>query len=136
MISGLDVFWLILSVVLVAAVVLVASVAHTSMDKVGPAGTVIEAAPLPRPAPTPAPPIVIVQVASYTSRTIAVASARGLLRHGLDAHVLDSDRYRPLKRGYFVVYVGPYEATAAGRASARRSQQKVPGALVRDIQVR
>jgi hypothetical protein len=137
--SSLSAFWLLLGVVLIGAVVLVASVAHTSMDKVGPSASQFEIQSRPKQATLrPAAAVqVIVQVSSHTSRAVAVAATRDLqLRHGIQGHVLESGRYRPLNRGYFVVYVGPYPPTAAGRAAAKRIQARIPGALVRDIRAR
>jgi hypothetical protein len=135
--SGFDGFWLVLGVVLIGAVVLVASVAHTSMDKVGTPALKIESQARPKQTPRPvAGTIVIVQVSSYTSKSIAVESARKLISQGFAAHVLESNRYRPLNRGYYVVYLGSFPASAQGRANAKKVQVRIPGALVRDIQAR
>jgi hypothetical protein len=134
---GLDVFWLVLGAVLIGAVVFVASVAHNSMDKVGTSTsrihTVIRASPTVQPTTQNQ---VIVQVFSYTSETEANASARTLVHRGFDAQVLDSSRYWPLNRGYFVVYIGPYSDSESGLAEAKQVRAKIPGALVRDIRPR
>jgi hypothetical protein len=134
--AGLDIFWVILAVVLVGAVVFVASVAHTSMDKVGTTALRIEAQHPKAVGTTANPTLVIVQVSSSTDRTGAQAAADELIARGFHAHVLQSDRYRPMNRGFYVVYTGPYPATTAGRAEAKRIQSRLPGALVRDIQAR
>lgn len=132
--AGLDIFWPILAVILVTAVVFVASVAHSSMDSVGVAVSQNETQ-----APTPTTrsgPILIVQVSSHTTRSAALAAAQEVIDRGLPARVLRSDNYRPLNRGYFVVFTGPYPTTATGRADAKQVQVQIPGALVRDIQPR
>jgi hypothetical protein len=136
--AGLDVFWLLLALVLVGAVVLVASVAHTSMDQVGTTASQVMIKVTPTPTVRSAPPstIVIVQVSSYTSKSMALTSAEQLIHHGIGAHVLESGHYRMLKRGFFVVYAGPYPKTSSGRADAKRTQDRIPGALIREIQPR
>jgi hypothetical protein len=134
-VSGLDVFWLVLAVVLVVAVVFVASAARTSMNNVG--TTVIHSERQPaRPAARTSATIVVVQVSSHPTRAAAQAAAAKLGARGFTAKILDSDDYRPLNRGFFVVFVGPFPATDAGRDQAKRIQARLPGALVRDIHER
>jgi hypothetical protein len=143
-IRDLDVFWPILGVILVVAVVFVASVAHNSMDGVGVAATVTEppARASQQPAPTTPDPqitattLLIVQVSSHPSRAAAQLAAMQLTNRGFSVHVLDSDDYRPLNRGFFVVYAGPFPVTSAGRAAAKKVQAKLPGALVRELHAR
>ena len=78
----------------------------------------------------------IVQVSSHRDAGLADAEAAGLRRRGLPAGVLVSGRYRPFPSGYYVVYVGPYPSTAAGRAAAARVASTLPGSLVRDVDPR
>jgi hypothetical protein len=132
--AGLDIFWPILAVVLVTAVVFVASVAHTSMDSVGVAASQ-NLTQAPRPT-SRSGPLLIVQISSHTTRSAASAAAQELIDRGIAAKVLRSDNFQPLNRGYFVVFTGPYSTTASGRAEAKRVQVRIPGALVRDIQAR
>jgi hypothetical protein len=132
--AGLDVFWPILAALLVAAVIFVASVAHSSMGSVG-VGVAQNPTQIPRPTSTEGP-LQIVQVSSHTTRSAASAAAQELIDRGFAARVLKSDNYRPLNRGYFVVFTGPYPRTAAGRADAKRVQVRIPGALLREIQPR
>ena len=132
--SGLDVFWPILAVVLVVTVVFVASVAHNSMDSVG---VPVSQNGTQTPKPTSkAGPILIVQISSHTTRSAAQAAMQEQVDRGVSAKVLKSDNYRPLNRGYYVVYTGPYPTTTGGRAEAKRVQVRIEGALVRDIQPR
>ena len=132
--AGLDIFWPILAVVLVVAVVFVASVAHNSMDSVG-VPVSQNQPPVPRPT-TRVDTLVIVQISSHTTRSAAQAANQEMVGRGFPARVLKSDNYRGLNRGYYVVFTGPYANTAAGRADAKRVQGRVPGALVRDIHPR
>ena len=132
--AGLDVFWPILAVILVSAVIFVASVAHSSMDSVGVPVANIAAQP---PATTAAATTIwVVQVSSHTTRSAAEAASDELVTNGYKPHILNSSNYRPLNRGYFVVYLGPYPATSEGRSDAKRQQAKLPGALVRDLHPR
>ena len=78
----------------------------------------------------------IVQVSSHRDAGLADAEAAQLRRRGLPAGVLLSGRYRPFQSGYYVVYVGPYPSTAAGRAAAARVASTLPGSLVRDVHAR
>lgn len=131
----LDVFWPVLAVVLVVAVVFVASVANNSMDSVG----AVANAAVPSPKPTgdrEVTTLTIVQVSSHATRPAAQAAARRLIKRGFQSKVLVSDNFRPLNPGYFVVFVGPYEASPTGRAEARRVQAKLPGTLVREVRSR
>ncbi len=131
-----DAFWPILAAVLVVAVIFVASVAHSSMDDVGVplAQKVIQA---PKPTITAkVTPILIVQISSHDTRSVALSAAKDLVDRGFAARVLKSDNYRPLNRGYFVVFTGPYPTTTTGRAEAKRVQGRIAGAMVRDIQRR
>jgi hypothetical protein len=132
--GGLDIFWPILAVVLVVAVVFVASVAHNSMDSVGvPVSQNLARAPQPT---SKAETLLIVQVSSHTTRSAAAAATKELTDRGIDARILKSDKYRPLNRGYYVVFTGPYPTTAAGRTEAKKVQARIPGALLRDVQSR
>lgn len=78
----------------------------------------------------------IVQVSSYRNRAYARDAARAMAARGLRARVLQSADYEPLRPGYYVVYVGPYPATAAGRVEAERVKAALPGSLVRDVRSR
>ena len=78
----------------------------------------------------------IVQVSSHRDAGLADAEAAQLRRRGLPAGVLLSERYRPFQSGYYVVYVGPYPSTAAGRAAAARVASTLPGSLARDVHAR
>jgi sporulation related protein len=132
--TSLDAFWPVLAVVLVCAVIFVASVAHSSMDSVGVPVSKISAQP---PKPTSASTAIwIVQVSSHTTRSAAQAASEELVGRGYKPHILNSSNYRPLNRGYYVVYLGPYPATAEGRTDARRQQAKLPDALLRDVHPR
>lgn len=131
---NLDAFWPVLAVVLVVAVIFVASVAHSSMNQVGVLVVRSSAQLPPRPtATTVAGPIMVVQASSHTTRSAAQAAAEELIGRGYRAKVLKSDGYRPLNRGYYVVYVGPYSTTTTGRAAAAKVQARLPGALVRNL---
>jgi septal ring-binding cell division protein DamX len=129
----LDVFWLVLTAILVAAVVFVVSVAHTSMNEVG---TVADPHPPASTALTTAgasETIVIVQVSSYRSQVKARDAAADLDDRGFQAQVLDSDEYSPMNRGWYVVYTGPYPDTETGRAEAKRVASRLPEAFTRDV---
>ena len=132
--SGLDAFWPILAAILVMAVIFVASVAHSSMDGVG-LPVLQNHVQTPKPT-TKVGPILIVQISSHDTKSVALAAAKDLKDRGVPARVLKSDNYRPLKRGYFVVFTGPYPRSAAGRGEAKKVQAKLAGALLRDIQRR
>ncbi len=132
--SGLDVIWLFAAAILVVAVVFVVSIAHSSMNNVGlPAST--GPAALPKPTPTPQT-LLIVQISSSANRAKADASARTLTGRGFAAKVLKSDGWRPLNKGFYVVYTGFYPDDAAGRTAAKRVQSRLPGSLVRDVHPR
>jgi hypothetical protein len=133
--AGVDAFWPVLGVVLVVAVIFVASVAHSSMDSVG-VPVSQAAAQQPKPVSSPGPLQVVVQVSSHRTRSAALAASQELIGRGFRTQVLDSDDYRGLNGGYYVVYIGPYPVTSAGRADAKRVQDRLPGALVRDIHAR
>ncbi len=134
--GDLDVFWPILAVILIVAVVFVAGVAHRSMDGVGVASSP-HVTFAPTPVSTPAPStLLIVQVSSHPTRGAAESAVAALDARGFSVHILDSDDYRPLNPGFFVVYSGPYPRTAAGRTAAKRVQAKLVGALVRDVHTR
>jgi hypothetical protein len=132
--TSLDAFWPVLAVVLVVAVIFVASVAHSSIDSVGVPVSKISAQP-PQPT-TAATAIWIVQISSHTTRSAAQAASDELVGRGFKPHILNSSNYRPLNRGYYVVYLGPYPASSEGRTDARRQQAKLPGALLRDVHPR
>jgi hypothetical protein len=132
--SRLDILWLFLASGLVVAVVFVVSMARTSMNDVG---VTASAGPAALPKKTAAPvTLVIVQVSSSASRDTAQSSVKDLTGRGFAAKVLKSDGYRPLNKGFYVVYTGFYPDTADGRAAARKVQSKLPGSLVRDIHPR
>jgi hypothetical protein len=126
---GIDVFWPILAVVLTAFVIVVATVAHSSMAAVGVDNPRTDWAPLPT--PTSDEPFVIVQVASFPTRDEAQGEAEKLGRSGQDASVLRSDQYAPLNKGWYVVYVGPFADTAKGRTQADAVTGQIHGSLVR-----
>jgi hypothetical protein len=75
----------------------------------------------------------IVQVSSHPDRAGADAAAQGLRQRGWNAGVLRSDRYSPLRPGFYVVYIGPYLRTALGQSQAEKVSAKVPGSKVRDV---
>ena len=125
----MDVFWPILAVVLAAFVIVVATVAHSSMAAVGVDTPRTDWSPLPT--PTSDDPFVIVQVASVPSREEAQAQAGKLTQSGQNAQVLRSDQYAPLNKGWYVVYIGPFADTAKGRAQAGVVTQQIKGSLVR-----
>jgi hypothetical protein len=88
----------------------------------------------PRTAPSPGHRHYIVQVASAGQRSKAESAAQELVRHGWgNAGVLRSGAYEGLRPGYWVTYLGPFEATAHGQRQAERVQQQLPGTLVRLI---
>ncbi|MBT0772162.1 SPOR domain-containing protein [Kineosporia sp. J2-2] len=128
---GIDVFWPILATVLTTFVIVVASVAHSSMAAVGEGNPRTDWTPLPT--HSAEQPFVVVQVASHPTRAQAQAEADKLRRSGLDAGVLRSDLYAPLNRGWFVVYVGPFDDTAQGRARALKITGKIDDSLVRTL---
>ena len=133
--ANLDIFWPILALILVATVIFVTVVAHTSMDSVGAYPTRSHPPQSPTPSPT-TKTIVIVQVSSHPTRAKAQAAAQDLADQGLQPEILKSDDYSPLNPGFFVVYVGPYPDTENGRASAQQVQSLLPGALLREIHLR
>jgi hypothetical protein len=134
--TSLDIFWPILSVILVVTVVFVAVVAHSSMDSVG---ALPSSTHLPPPTPTSTTKtttILIVQVSSHPTRAKAQAAAQELADQAFQPEILKSDDYAPLNRGFFVVYVGPYPPTENGRAAAKLVQAQLPGSLLREIHLR
>jgi hypothetical protein len=87
-----------------------------------------------RTAPAPEHQQYIVQVASAVQRSEAESVAQALVRRGWrDASVLRSAAYDGLRPGYWVAYVGPFEATSRGRREAEGVQDRLPGSLVRLI---
>ena len=99
-----------------------------------PSTTTLPTEPPRRTAPAPGRPHHIVQVASAVQRSQAESAATELVRHGWrNAGVLRSGAYDGLRPGYWVAYVGPFEATSPGRQKAERVQQQLPGTLVRLI---
>jgi hypothetical protein len=99
-----------------------------------PSTTTLPTEPPPRTAPSPGRPRYIVQVASAVQRAQAESAARKLARHGWrTAGVLRSGAYEGLRPGYWVAYVGSFNATPRGRREAERVQQQLPGTLVRLI---
>jgi hypothetical protein len=90
--------------------------------------------PPPKTAPSLGHQHYIVQVASAVQRAQAESVAKELVGHGWrSAGVLRSTAYDGLRPGYWVTYIGPFEATARGRRQAERVQQQLPGTLVRLI---
>jgi hypothetical protein len=99
-----------------------------------PSTTTLPPEPPPRTAPAPGRPHYIVQVASAVQRSQAESAATELVGHGWrNAGVLRSGAYEGLRSGYWVAYVGPFEATSRGRREAERVQRQLPGTLVRLI---
>ena len=87
-----------------------------------------------RSAPSPRRHRYIVQVASAAQRAQAESAAKELERHGWpNAGVLRSGAYQGLRPGYWVTYIGPFQATSRGRHQAERVRQQLPGTLVRLI---
>jgi hypothetical protein len=132
--NRLDIFWPILAVILVTAVIFVATVAHNSMNTVGSPVT-----QTPSPARRPiskATPIMIVQVSSHPTKAAAERRARRLDGQGFHTHILHSDDYRPMNRGFYVVYTGPYPDSTKGRSEAKQVKDTLDGALLRTIQIR
>lgn len=74
----------------------------------------------------------IVKAASLRGRGEADAEARRLRSHGITAHVLNSDDYKELRRGWFVVYLGPWAQQSSARAAAGR----VKGGIVQHVTTR
>lgn len=128
---GIDVFWPVLAAVLIAIVVVVATVAHSSMAAVGVGTPRTDWSPLPTPSADE--PFVVVQVASFPTRDEGQGEVRKLQRSGLDAGVLRSDKYAPMNKGWYVVYVGPFQATEKGRAQAEALTKEIDGSLVRTL---
>jgi hypothetical protein len=96
--------------------------------------TTLPTEPPGRTAPTPGHSQYIVQVASAVQRSEADSAARELVGHGWrNAGVLRSGAYEGLRPGFWVAYVGSFEATSGGRRAAERAQQRLPGSLVRLI---
>lgn len=115
---GLDLFWPVLVLILATFVVVVSVVAHSSMASVGVDGPRV-ATRLPSPAPTSGASFVIVQLASFPTRQEAQEQAQEVrTRTGLAAKVLQSQWYQPMDAGWYVVYLGPFDDTAAGLAEA------------------
>lgn len=131
---GIDIFWPILAVVLTTIVIVVATVAHSSMAAVGVGTPRTDWSPLPTAASDK--PFVVVQVASFPTRKEGQGEAQKLRQSGLDAGVLRSDLYAPMNAGWFVVYVGPFDDTAEGRSHAKKITQEIKGSLVRTLQRR
>jgi hypothetical protein len=99
-----------------------------------PSTTTLPSEPPRRTAPAPGRPHYIVQVASAVRRSEADSAATELVRQGWrNAGVLRSGAYDGLRQGYWVTYVGSFEATSRGRRKAERAQQQLPGSLVRLI---
>jgi hypothetical protein len=128
---GIDVFWPILAVVLTTIVVVVASVAHSSMAAVGVGTPRTDWGPLPTAATDES--FVVVQVSSFPTRQEGQGEAQELRQSGLDAGVLRSDLYAPMNKGWYVVYVGPFEPTAEGRAQAKTVTKEIDGSFVRTL---
>lgn len=96
--------------------------------------TTLPTEPSARTAPAPGRPRYIVQVASAIQRSRAESVARELVRHRWrNAGVLRSGAYEGLRPGYWVAYVGSFDATPRGRREAERVQQQLRGTLVRLI---
>jgi cell division septation protein DedD len=73
----------------------------------------------------------IVQVASDRDQPTAERNAGDLRGRGFQANVLKSDDYAPLRGGYFVVYVGPFQATPDGKVQAQAQSARLGGRPVR-----
>jgi hypothetical protein len=74
----------------------------------------------------------IVQVASETKLADAQRIAQKLLAMGWRrVGVLRSDRYRELRPGYWVPFVGPFPPTPQGSMEAEAAHHRLPGSLVR-----
>ena len=99
-----------------------------------PSTTTLPTEPPRRTAPAPGRSHYVVQVASAVQRSEADSVARELVRDGWrNAGVLRSGAYEGLRPGYWVAYVGPFEATSLGQRQAERVQLQLPGSLVRLI---
>jgi hypothetical protein len=97
----------------------------------------VPSTPPPIIAPVTPPRQYIVQVASAVRREEAKEVAAGLKARGVwNAAVLRSDRYQGLRPGYWVTYIGPFEATRQGQLRAERTRQQHAGALVRLVRRR
>jgi hypothetical protein len=100
----------------------------------------------PQTVPSTHPPIIaplapprqyIVQIASAVRRDEAEKIAAGLKARGVrNAAVLRSDHYRGLRQGYWVTYIGPFEANTRGRIRAEGVRQRHTGSIVRLIRRR
>ncbi len=75
----------------------------------------------------------IVQVAS--ERSLAAAQSRASAPRGKNdpAGVIRSDDYRELRRGWWVVHVGPYATGSHGKAAATRVAKRLNGSHVRHV---
>lgn len=122
-----------LAVGLAALVVVVAMVARNSMIEVGVDTPRAGQAELPtRTAHTSS--FVIVQLASFPSREEARTEVETLAEgSGPPLRVLHSDLYEPMDEGWWVVYAGPFEDTAQGRARAAALTGTVEGSFVRTL---
>jgi hypothetical protein len=99
-----------------------------------PSTTTLPTEPSPRTAPLPGRRHYIVQVASAVQRTQAESVAKGLVRHGWhNVGVLRSSAYEGLRPGYWVAYIGPFQASSGGRRQAEGVRQQLPGTRVRLI---
>jgi hypothetical protein len=75
----------------------------------------------------------IVQVASFRGSASARAEVALLARRGVAARVLRSDTFRPYRAGFYVVYVGPFAASPAGRTAAARMRGTLPGSRIQIV---
>jgi SPOR domain len=126
-----DPYWATVVIVSAVSAVVVALVSYSSMRAVGPEA--VSEATVPRLERRAAIPLVIVQIASHPSLAQAQAAAKALPGKGTGIKILTSNGFRPLTPGYFVVYVGPFDDSEAGRAAAKRQQSRFSGALIRTI---
>jgi hypothetical protein len=78
-------------------------------------------------------PVTVAQVSSWEAWAPAARQAHALRREGLRAFVLASGSYRPFLPGFYVVCVGPFPGTAAGRHSLDQVLGSLPGSQAQRI---
>ncbi len=81
-------------------------------------------------------PFVVVQVSSRPTQAQAQAEAQKLIMAKFNAGVLRSDFYEPMNKGWYVVFVGPFENSTAGKAQAEAVTRQIEGSLVRTLRRR
>jgi len=62
--------------------------------------------------------VVLASIQTHFGRAYAVRFASRVRRNGLEVSVLDSSANKPLRAGYYVVYIGPFAGLAAVQRSA------------------